>query len=225
VARRLETKDVVFWSIPAAIAVAASVYAWRALRAPAWAPPPELVLADPCSRGRYRCRADRVEMTTGDHAPDGGPMSCAWMEIGPCARTCVTEHVTLAGVDEATARKQLCDPPKQPLLLLSKQESFLDQPLGDAAVCEGDGYIPSDTGFIQCIARGLKDRSAPGVVIASATCRAGVVRTIDRGPRLITREEAASVWCARDPIAEIEPDAGSDAADSDVLPDAKGDVK
>lgn len=208
--RRLEPKDYVFWSVPLLIAAAGAFFAWQAYRTPPWQPPrdtPEVVFAEPCARGRFRCRERRVEMTTGDHAPDGSPVSCAWTEIAPCARECVSERVTLTGVDEATARTQLCDLPKQPLLLLSVQESFLNNPVADAGICEGDGYVPTENGFIQCIAKS-RDPGAAGIVIARAICRAGAIRTIDRAPFLIKREEAAAVWCKRDPIADTEPDAG-----------------
>lgn len=233
-ARRIETKDLIFWSVPLIIACVAAFFAWRAFREPEWAPPhdqPELAMIDPCARGRYRCRASRVEMTTGEHARDGGPMACEWNQVAPCARECVTERATLAGVDDAVAKAQLCDPPKQPLLLLSSTQSFLDSPIAEAGICEGDGYVPTEDGFIQCIMRTPKDPSAAGVVIARSICRAGTIKTLDRAPRLIKREEAAALWCKRDPIADTEPadagvsvDADADAS-SDADADAKADVK
>lgn len=220
---RIETKDLIFWSVPAAIAIVAGVFAVRAFRTPDWVPPkdgPDPRLIDPCSPGRYRCRAGKVEVTTGDHA-DGGAQ-CLYRPHAPCARSCVTEQVTMAGVDEKFAQEQLCDPPKRPLALLSKTESFLDAPIADAGMCEGDGYVPTDEGFLQCIMRSAADRASMGIVIARATCRAGAVKTIDRIPRLIKREEAAAVWCKRDPIAEIDdaPDASADAADAADATDA-----
>lgn len=220
-APRVETKDLIFWSVPVAIACVAGVFAWRALRAPDWVPPkdtPELAFIDPCSRGRYRCRAGRVEMTTGDR---GDANACRYVEVAPCARSCVTELVTLAGVDDAIARTQLCDLPLQPLLLLSKQESYLDTPVADAGICEGDGYVPSDDGFLQCISRSGKDPAATGVVIGRAICRAGVVNNLDRAPRLIKREEAAAVWCKRDPIADTPADDANTDAGADANADAK----
>jgi len=215
---RIEGKDLIFWSVPAVIACVAGVFAWRAFREPDWVPPrdqPELALLEPCARGRYRCRAGKVELTTGDRAPDGGPNACAWMELAACARGCVTDRATLAGIDEATAKAQLCDLPKQPLLLLSSTQSFLDSPIADAGMCEGDGYVPTEDGFLQCIMRAPKDPTAAGVVIARSICRAGAVNTLDRAPRLIRREEAAALWCKRDPIADTEP------ADADADADAK----
>jgi hypothetical protein len=230
---RIEGKDLIFWSVPAIIACAAGVFAWRAFREPDWAPPrdqPELALLDPCARGRYRCHRGKVEMTTGDRAGgDAGPNACAWMELAPCAKGCVTERATLAGVDEATAKGQLCDLPKQPLLLLSSTQSFLDSPVAEAGICEGDGYVPTDDGFIQCIMRAPNDPTAAGVVIAKSICRAGAIKTVDRAPRLIKREEAAALWCKRDPIADTEPlDASVDAeadASADADADAKADAK
>lgn len=213
--RRLEPYSLIFWSIPAAIVCVAGVFAWRAYRTPSWAPPsdsPALRLLDPCAQGRYRCRAGKVQATTGEPAHTGP--GCVYKDVAACARGCVTEAVTLS-VEESVARRQLCDPPKRPLALLSSLESLLDAPLSDAGMCEGDGYVPSSEGFVQCIRRSGIDPAAAGVVIARATCRAGAVPTLDYTPRLIKREEAAAVWCNRDPIAEIdlEGDAG-DAGDS-----------
>ncbi len=224
---RIEGKDLIFWSVPAVIACVAAVFAWRAFREPDWVPPrnqPELALLDPCARGRYRCHGGKVEMSTGDRAMDAGLNACAWMEIAPCARGCVTEQATLAGVDDALAKTQLCDLPKQPLLLLSSTQSFLDAPVSDAGICEGDGYVPTDEGFIQCIMRSPKDPSAAGVVIAKSICRAGTIKTLDRAPRLIRREEAAALWCKRDPIAETEPADATVNADADASADAESDA-
>lgn len=233
---RIEGKDLIFWSVPLAIAAVAGVFAWRAFHTPEWVPSkdtPELAFVDPCAVGRYRCHKGRVETTTGEHAPDGGPNTCAWREIGICSQACVSERVMLAGVDDATAKVQLCNLPKRPLALLSKDESFLDQAIADAGVCEGDGYIPTDDGFVQCILRSGKDPSAAGVVLGRSTCKAGAIKTLDRTPQLIKREEAAAVWCKRDPSADVEePDAGTDAssdtavdASPDAAPDATSDAK
>ncbi len=202
--RRIETKDLIFWSIPLAITCAAGFFAYRALHPPDWVPPKgglDPRLAEPCAVGRYRCHGGKVQTTTGEHT-DGGP-TCVYRDVAPCARGCVSEPVTLI-VDESTAKTQLCDPPKRPLALLASFESLLDAPLLDAGMCEGDGYVPSSEGFIQCISRSAKDPLSAGVVIARATCRFGVVSTIDHTPRLIKREEAAAVWCKRDASAEVD---------------------
>jgi hypothetical protein len=227
---RVEAKDLIFWSVPAIIACVAGVFAWRAFREPEWAPPrdqPELALLEPCARGRYRCRAGKVEMTTGDRAPDGGPNACAWMELATCAKSCVTERATIAGVEDAVAKSQLCDLPKRPLLLLSSTVSFLDSPIAEAGICEGDGYVPTEEGFLQCIMRNAKDPTATGVVIARSICRAGTIKTVDRAPRLISREEAAALWCKRDPIADTEPEDAGVSTDADADADAyvKADAK
>lgn len=212
-AQRLPGKDLIFWSVPAAIACVAGFYAYRAFREPPGSSPasPDPRLVDPCAPGRYRCRAAKVQTTTGEHA-DGG-QACAYREVATCARGCVSDAVTLV-VDEGTAKTQLCDLPKRPLSLLSSFESLLEAPLVDAGICEGDGYVPSDEGFIQCISRSGKDPSSAGVVIARARCRFGVVPTLERAPLLIKREEAAAVWCKRDPSADVEPaDAAADVED------------
>ena len=214
---RIEGKDLIFWSVPLTIAGVAAVFAWRAFHQPEWVPSkdaPELAYVDACAVGRYRCRKDRVETTTGDRADGGG---CGWRELAVCSRACVSERVALVGVDDQTAKTQLCNPPKRPLLLLSKDESFLDKPLSDAGSCEGDGYIPVDDGFVQCILRSGKDPAASGVVLGHAYCKAGTIKTLDRTPVLIKREEAAAVWCKRDPSADLdEPEVGVDAGVSDA---------
>lgn len=221
-ARRFEAKELVFWAVPVAIALVAAVFAWRAYRQEAWAPlrdDAEPRLSEPCAMGQWRCRSRRLETTTGEHG-DGGPLSCQWKESVPCARVCTTELASLAGVELKLAKEQLCDPPKQPLALLATTESFLDAPIADAGVCEGDGYIPTEEGFLQCITRAGGDRVAPGVVIARSRCVAGAIATLERRPQLIKREEAAALWCKRDPIADVEPeaDAGVDAF-SDAMTD------
>ena len=213
-APRFETKDLVVWSVPLTIAAVAGVFAWRAYRQPEWAPTPELRLIEPCAPGHYRCRGGHVETTTG--APgDSGPLSCEWKETASCTRTCTTEVAMLAGVDAKTAREQLCDPPKRPLALLARTDSFLDAPVADAGSCEGDGYIPIQDGFLQCVSKAA-DRLAPGVVIAHSHCLIGAIKTLELRPQLITREAAAALWCRRDPIAEIEP--AVDAMPGDAMP-------
>jgi hypothetical protein len=220
---RLEGRDLLFWSVPAAVAAVAAFFAFRAFQRDEWVPPkdaPELAFVDPCAVGRYRCRKNRVETTTGERG-DGGPLSCAYREIGACSRACVNERVSLAGVDDATAKAQLCNLPKRPLLLLSKTESYLDAPYADAGTCEGDGYVPTPEGFVQCILRSSKDPGLAGVVLGRSFCKVGAVNTLDRTPQLIPREEAAALWCRRDPAADAaEPDAGAPTVADGGAPDA-----
>ena len=201
---RLDGKDLVVWSVPAALALGALFFAWRAfwpqdVGAPSQ--PAEFAFVEACAPGRHRCRAKSVEVTTGERGDAG---ACTWRSVGSCVTACVSEQVALAGVDDATAKAQLCDPPRRPLLLLSKTESYLDAPLADAGVCEGDGYIPTSDGFLQCILRSSADRGASGIIFGRAFCRAGTVQTLDRAPRLVRREEAAAIWCRRDPLADVD---------------------
>lgn len=209
---RFEVRDAIVWSIPAAIACVAAVLAVRAFRGADGPPrePPQLRLIDPCSPGRYRCMTGTLQTTTGERV-DGSATNCAWQRVTACAVKCASERVTIVVPDDRTAREQLCDPPKRPLALLSSIENLLAAPIADAGECEGDGYIRTHDGFVQCVRRSGLDPASTGVVIARATCRAGVVPDLDTTPRLIPREEAASVWCKRDPIADLAdtPDAGA----------------
>ena len=203
---RVDAKAAIFWSIPIGIGVVAAFLGYRALRERPWEEPPKdaqpLVRLSPCAAGQYRCHEGNLEVTTGDERDSG---LCEWNAVATCARGCASSRVTLAGVDEATAKLQLCDPPRPLWRLVAEEKSFLDAPVTEAGVCEGDGYIPNEEGFVQCISRSGNDPNAMGVVLGKTTCRFGAVPTADRAPRLIKREEAIAVWCKRDPAGE--PDA------------------
>ncbi len=219
---RVDAKTAIFWSIPIGIGVVAAFLGYRAFRERPWQPstePPVVVPLSPCGAGQYRCHEGKVEITTGDERDSG---LCEWKSVAPCARACASSRVTLAGVDEATAKTQLCDPPRHLWRLVAEEKSFLDAPVTEAGVCEGDGYVPNEEGFVQCISRSGNDPSAMGVVLGKTTCRFGAVPTADRAPRLIKREEAIAVWCKRDPAGE--PDAEIEITMDDAATDAATDA-
>lgn len=220
----ITVKDVVIWSIPLGIAAAAAVFGVTALRDHAWDEPPTSSVAPPptCPERVYRCREREVQVSTGEPALDG--KSCAFKRVGGCERACASQLAALAGVDDQTAKTQLCDAPKHPARLVSAEQNFLTQPVSEAGVCETDGFIPTDDGFLQCVAKSGIDPNATGVVIARTTCRLGAVPTTDRSPRLIKREEAIAVWCKRDPDPNADVDAPDAGASFDARVDAPGDA-
>ncbi len=215
-------KDVFFYAIPGAIAVVAGVLAYRAFRDRPWEPPkdsPELVALSPCGAGHYRCRDGKVQVTTGEER-DAGLDRCVFREVQTCKFVCASDGIVLTGVDDKTAKAQLCDPPNDLSTLISEEKSYLDGLVTEAGVCEGDGYIPTPDSIEQCILKSGKDPNATGVVFGRIKCRRGVVPTADRTPRLVSRAAAVSVWCKRDPAAVPEApvdggaNLGADAGDA-----------
>jgi hypothetical protein len=202
---RVRLPTVVIWALPIGLFVFALFLGVRAYREH-HAPPrdgEESSIVAVCRPGRARCRARVVEISTGEQG-DGGPTSCVFREAGRCLENCVVPDVELADVDEAIARTQLCDPPAEPSELVAEDRSFLDKPIAEAVSCEGDGYIPTAEGFLQCISRSGSDPMATGIVLADVRCRDGAVPTTDRAPRLIRREQAIALWCLR---PRADPDA------------------
>jgi hypothetical protein len=207
-------RDQVFWAIPLAIACVAAFFAYRWLRVPSWEPPPkdeatELRL-NPCAPGHQRCRGGELFETTGERG-DGG-QACAWRSLGRCQKACVAEDVTYAGVDLAVAKRQLCDPPADVAPLIAGVTSNLDKKPDEVPSCEADGYAPTDTEIVQCVLRSKNDPNALGVVIASIRCHGKVVPTVDRTPRLITKEQAVALWCEREAGAGAGAASGSAAS-------------
>jgi hypothetical protein len=222
-------KDAAFYAVPAAIAVVAGVLAWRAFRgdgpdAPTREPPQSALM---CPSGRVRCAKGELLATTGEEKPNGS--GCDERHVAKCARACVSEGVALEGVDDDTARTQLCDAPENVEPMIASQLTIVE--LGDdGGTCVADGWGPSDDGVLECILRSAKDPDALGVVVARVKCRTPVVPTIDKTPRIVSREQAVAVWCARsiaalsdagvmvDAMSSPIVDAGSDsdAADADA---------
>jgi hypothetical protein len=199
----MNRKDAFFFAVPAALAVVAGalgVQAWRRRNEP----PSEqsYALRPVCSPARARCREGKVQVASGE-VTDAG--ACVFTDAQRCRARCVSEHVDLVLADAKLAAEQLCDPPAEPRRLLTEPRSFLDQPVADAGSCEGDGYVPSAEGIVQCVRRSGLDRGSDGVVMGSARCKFGVVPTEERAPALIPIEEAAALWCRRDPAGEPAP--------------------
>jgi hypothetical protein len=194
-------RNLLFWSVPASIAVVAGYFAYRYFREPAWAPPEDAsyeLRVNPCAVGRQRCVEGAIQESTGERADAGtGGEVCAWKTLERCAKACVADRVTMAGLDAATTKKQLCDPPESVASLIAEQTSNLDKRPDEVPSCEGDGYAPTSTEIVQCVLRSAKDRGALGVVIGTIRCRTSVVATMDRAPQLISREQAVALWCAR----------------------------
>lgn len=194
-------RDLVFWAIPLAIAGVAAFFAYRYFRVPE--PPSRDEAAElrfnPCAPGHQRCRAGEISETTGE--PGDGGQACAWRPIGRCQKACVADDVIYGGVDPAVAKRQLCDAPADVTPLIAGVTSNLDKKADEVPSCEADGYAPADQEIIQCVLRSRVDPNALGVVIASIRCRGKVVPTVDRAPRLITREQAVALWCDREAAA------------------------
>lgn len=194
-------RNLLFWSVPASIAAVAGYFAYRYFREPAWAPPEDAsyeLRVNPCAVGRQRCVGGAIQESTGERADAGtGGEVCAWRTLERCAKACVADRVTMAGLDAVTTKKQLCDPPESVASLIAEQTSNLDKRPDEVPSCEGDGYAPTATEIVQCVLRSAKDRGALGVVIGTIRCRTSVVATMDRTPQLITREQAVALWCAR----------------------------
>lgn len=224
-------KDVVFYAIPGAIAVVAGVLAYRAFRDRPWEPPkdpPELVVLAPCAAGHHKCGAGKLLVTTGEER-DAGLDRCVYREVAACKVQCASEQIVLTGVDQATAKQQLCDPPADLGALIAEEKSYLDGLVAEAGACEGDGFIPTPDGIEQCILKSGKDPTAAGVVFGRIKCKLGTVATADRRPRLVARSEAVAVWCKRDPNATPAAlDAGAagatDAGDAGDAGDAATDA-
>jgi hypothetical protein len=219
-------KELVIWTIPLGIAGVAAVLGVRAYREKPWeAPPIPSALPPQCPDGVYRCRDRELQVSTGDLGPDG--KTCGFKRLSNCTRACSTTQAVLAGVDDDTAKKQLCDPPRKIGTLVSEERSFLSAPVADAEVCEGDGYIPTETGFDQCILKSSNDPAASGIVTGRVRCRFGAVATTERAPRLIKREEAIALWCKREPgwspALDVEDDGGVSDATTDAASDGASD--
>jgi len=202
-------KDAIFWAIPGAVALVAAVLAYRAFRSGPDEPSrdaPQMKISL-CEAGRYLCRKGEVLATTGEEGPEGGDR-CVRRKLSKCARGCVAEEVTLAGMDEESAKRQLCDMPEYVNVYIRDEKNLLGMPAADAESCEGDGFAPTVDGIQQCILRSVVDPNALGVVVSTARCRLGAVQTIDRQPRLVSREQAIALWCRRDAAAAAALDTG-----------------
>jgi hypothetical protein len=225
----VSVKELVFWTFPVGIALFAGYLGLRAYHDKPWIEPPRTApMPAQCPEGVYRCRDREVQLSTGEIGPDG--KMCMFHRVGGCQRACASTHVTLSGVEQETAHRQLCDAPRKLDSLVLEERSFLGAPARDAEVCEGDGYIPTLDGFNQCVLKSGNDPSASGVVTGRVTCRFGAVPTSNHTPMLIKREEAIAVWCKRDPlwspdadVVDEEEDAATDAA-IDAAQDAKADA-
>jgi hypothetical protein len=203
-------KDAIFWAIPASVAVVAAVLAYRAFKGGHEEPsrePPALKISL-CDAGRYLCRKGEVMATTGEELPEGaanankdGHDRCVRRKVGPCVKACVADDVTLAGIDDALAKTQLCDLPEYVNVYVRDERNLLGMPAADAGTCEADGFGPTPDGIEQCILRSVSDPNALGVIVATAKCRLGAVPTVDRRPRLVSRAQAIALWCRRDAAA------------------------
>ncbi|MGZ5966736.1 MAG: hypothetical protein ACXWP4_03635, partial [Polyangiales bacterium] len=203
--------------------LAAGYLGLRAYREKPWLETPTIVPLPPqCPEGQYRCRDREVQVSTGDVGPDG--KMCMFKRIAGCSRACSSSHVVLTGITDPIARVQLCDAPRRINTLVSEERSFLGASVADAQVCDGDGYIPTDEGFDQCVAKSASDPSAAGVVTGRVRCRYGAVATTQRSPMLIKREEAIAVWCKRDPLWASDAEAEEDDFSIDAATDGALDV-
>ena len=215
-------KDAIFYAIPASIAVVAGVLAYRAWKERPWEPPkdsPELLALSPCGAGHYRCKDGKVQVTTGDER-DSAIDRCVFRDLAPCKRACASDGIVLAGVDDGTAKVQLCDAPRNVGTLIGEERSYLEAPVAEAGTCEGDGFIPTPDRIEQCILKSSKDPNAVGVVFGHIKCKLGMVPTADRRPRLVPREAAVAVWCRRDPDAGVDDEVDAADAASDAATDA-----
>jgi hypothetical protein len=210
-------KDGVFYAVPAAIAVVAGVLAWRAFHGegpgvPSQEPPPTALM---CPSGRYRCTKNEILATTGEEKTNGS--GCDERSVGKCARACVSESVSLDGVDDETGKTQLCDAPINVEPMVAKTLTIVE--LGDdGGTCVADGWGPSEDGVLECILRSAKDPDALGVVVARVTCRTQPVPTMDKTPRIVGRDEAIAIWCARSNAALIDAGVSADAIATPAIP-------
>ena len=208
--RLVRLKDAAFYAVPVAIAAVAGVFAWRAFRgepdAPSREPETKVLM---CPSGRYRCAKGEILATTGEEKTTGS--GCDEWRVSKCVRACVTESIVLEGVDDDTAKTQLCDAPIDVGPLIASEQTIVD--LGDdGGTCVADGWGPSEDGVLECILRSAKDPDALGVVVARVKCRTAVVPTMDKTPRIVGKDEAIAVWCARSEAALADAGVALDAA-------------
>ena len=146
---RVDAKAAIFWSIPIGIGVVAAFLGYRALRERPWEEPPKdaqpLVRLSPCAAGQYRCHEGNLEVTTGDERDSG---LCEWNAVATCARGCASSRVTLAGVDEATAKLQLCDPPRPLWRLVAEEKRFLAAPVPVVFASAREGAVQFDPSML-----------------------------------------------------------------------------
>ncbi|MEO7094670.1 MAG: hypothetical protein ABI175_15540 [Polyangiales bacterium] len=214
-------KDLLFWTIPAAVAVVAAVLGYRALRpegppGPDDGPPEHVSLI--CPPHVHRCVSGTVSVTTGEEEP-GGEVPCQVQLVGRCAQKCVAEGIALVGVPDDVARTQLCDAPDDVEPLVASELGIAQLIEDGGGSCLADGFGPSTEGVLQCILESAKDPDALGIVVGRITCRAGTVATRDDTPRIVSRAQAIALWCRRD--AATAPDATKEAA-VDAAADSAG---